>query len=197
MANHLAIFVTTYLEGAERKTVIQDVSTRCWSIHRMVARLIELKPAFDKHEEEDKVVPMLAAAHWAVRKLIRPILEPFMTAKKLLDSAKCVTGSLVVPWIYGLRNNLDDVIDELEDILLTSPDRDDADLTATRAAVMPCVTALRNDFVNQGAEESDIPNKEGLRRQPCGFKMAQVLATAFDLRTKLMHGITVDVKPKV
>ncbi|CAN0568874.1 unnamed protein product, partial [Laminaria digitata] len=36
MADRLAIFVTTYLEGAERKKVIQDVSTRWWSTYRMV-----------------------------------------------------------------------------------------------------------------------------------------------------------------
>ena len=198
MADRLAIFVTTYLEGAESKKVIQDVSTRWWSTFSMVARLLELRPAIEKHEEGDKIEPMLTAADWAVLKLIRPILEPFMTAQKLLEGAKYVTGSLVVPCIYDLRNELNDAIDDLQGSSDSDSGDDDADFNAAKAAVMPCVTALHKDFVNRWGEESDLLNyTEGIRRQPRGFKLVQVLATALDPRTKLLYGIDDDVKPMV
>ena len=183
-ADRLAQFVKTYL-GSEKKRVIQDVATRWWSTCSMVGRLLELKVAIDKHEEADKLDPLLTAADWAVLELILPILEPFRHTQTLLEGRKYVTGSLVVPFIYDLRNSLEDAIDDLNELQPSS----NADVNTARAAVKPCVAALRDDFINRWGDGRDILTyAEGNRRQPRGFKPVQVLATALDPRTKILWG---------
>ena len=161
----------------------------------MAGRLVELKRAIDSHEKEDGLEPMLKAADCAVLTLTLPILEPFMHTQTLLEGAKYVTGSLVVPFMYDLRENLDAAIEDLEGL----PDSNDADVNTARAAVMPCVVALRKDFVNRWGDGRNILTyREGLRRQPRRFKPVQVLATALHLRfPKDLYGINDEDKPKV
>ena len=48
----------------------------------MVGRLLELKRAIGKHEEEDALEPMLTAVDWAVLELIFYILERSCTRKR-------------------------------------------------------------------------------------------------------------------
>ena len=194
MADRLAQFVRLYI-GSEKMRVIQDVATRWWSTCSMAGQLLKLKRAIDKHEMEDGLEPMLKAADWAVLTLIHPILEPFMHTQTLLEGAKYVTGSLVVPFMYDLRENLDAAIEDLEEL----PNSNDADVNTARAAVMPCVVALQKDFVNRWGDGRNILTyTEGLRRQPRGFKPVQVLATALDPRfPKDLYGINDEDKPKV
>ena len=162
----------------------------------MVVHLLERRLSTEKNEQGEKLDLMLTAAAWAVLKRIPPILEPFRTAQKLLEDGKYVTGSLVVPCMFHLLNELNDAISELQG---SSDYDDDADLNAARAAaVMPRVTALRKDFINQWGEEAELPNyTEGIRRQPGGFKLVQVLATALHPRAKFLNGIDDDVRPMV
>lgn len=188
MADRLAQFVKTYL-GSDSKKPIQDVITRWWSTCQMMMRLLELREPIEKHEEADKLEPMLTAADWAVLEMILPVLEPFMHCQLLLEGRKYVTGSLVVPFIHDLRTNLEEAMFDLE----TAPASDDDDVTKARAAVMPCVRALHKDFINRWGDGSKILTyTEGPRRQPRGFKPVQVLATAVDPRTKLLYGISED-----
>ena len=155
----------------------------------MMMRLLELREPIEKHEEADKLEPMLTAADWAVLEMILPVLEPFMHCQLLLEGRKYVTGSLVVPFIHDLRTNLEEAMFDLE----TAPASDDDDVTKARAAVMPCVRALHKDFINRWGDGSKILTyTEGPRRQPRGFKSVQVLATAVDPRTKLLYGISED-----
>ena len=170
------------------------MATRWWSTCSMVGRLLELRAAIDKNDEADKLEPLLTAADWAVLELILPILEPFMQTQTLLEGRKYVTGSLVVPFIYDLRANLDEAIDDLHEL----PASADADVNTARAAVMPCVTELRKDFVNRWGDGSDILTyTEGVRRQPRGLKPVLVLATALDPRTKMLYGVADDEKADV
>ncbi|CAM9559514.1 unnamed protein product, partial [Ectocarpus sp. 4 AP-2014] len=163
MADRLAQFVNIYL-GSDNKKPIQDVVTRWWSSCAMGSRLVELKKPIRKHEEADKLELMLRAEHWAVLEMILPILEPFMHTQTLLEGRKYVTGRLVVPFIHDLRDNLE-------------------------AAVMPCVKALHEDFINRWGDGNNILTyAEGSRRQPRGFKSVQVLATALDPHTKMLYG---------
>lgn len=193
MADRLAQFVKIYI-GPDKKKVIQDVATRWWSTCSMVGRLLQLKRAIDKHEEEDKLPPMLTPVDWAVLALIPPILEPFMHTETSLEGRKYVTGSLAVPFIYDLRMNLDAAIAELRKL----PYSENADTNKAREAVMPCIMALRKDFVNRWGDGSDILTyTEGIRRQPRGFKPVQVLATALDPRTKMLYGVEDEDKPGV
>ena len=60
------------------------------------------------------------------------------------------------------------------------------------------MTALNKDFISRWGEEADLPNyTEGIRRQSSGFKLVQVLATAFNPRTKPLSGIDDYVKRMV
>lgn len=117
MANRRAPFVRIY-NVSETKNWIQHVANRWWSTRSIVGSLLELKQAINKHEEEDNLEPMLEAVEWAVRAMILAIPEQFMHTQALQEKgamqekgAKFVTGSLVVPSIYNLRNSLDVAID--------------------------------------------------------------------------------------
>lgn len=151
----------------------------------MGSRLVEWEEPIKKHEEANNLEAMLMPEHWAVLEMILPILEPFMHTQTLLEGRKYVTGSLVVPFIHDLRDNLESAMLDLE----IAPPSNDADVNKARAAVMPCVKALHKDFINRWGDGSDILTyKEGPRRQPRGFKSVQVLATALDPRTKMLYG---------
>ncbi|CAN0279043.1 unnamed protein product [Ectocarpus sp. 4 AP-2014] len=184
MGDRLGQFVKIYLDS-ENKKPIQDVVTRWWSTCAMVERLLELREPIGKHEEADKLEPMLTATDWAVLQMILPILEPFMQTQTLLEGRKYVTGSLVVPFIHDRRANLEEATYELE----IAPPSADAVVNKAREAVMPCVRALQKDFINRWGDGSNILTyTEGPRRQPRGFKPIQVLATALDPRTKILYG---------
>ena len=186
MVDRLAQFVKTYL-GSDSKRPIQDVITRWWSTCQMVARLLELREAIEKHEEADELEPMLTAADWAVLEMILPVLEPFMHCQLLLEGRKYVTASLVVPFIHDLRINLEEAIFDLEVV----PPSDDDDVNKARAAVMPCVRVRHKDFVSRWGDGTNmLTYTEGNRKQPRGFKSVQVLATAIDPRTKHVCGIS-------
>ncbi|CAN0013254.1 unnamed protein product, partial [Ectocarpus sp. 13 AM-2016] len=192
-ADRLKQFVKTYL-GVDNKRVIQDVVTRWWSTSSMAARLIELEVPIKMHEAADKLDPLLSAADWAVLKMILPVLEPFRNTQTLLEGRKYVTGSLVVPFIYDLRTSLEDAVEDLAEL----PPDSDANVNTARAAAMPCIKALRDDFINRWGDGRNILiYKEGRRWQPGGFKPVQVLATALNPRTKIVYGVDEDEKADV
>lgn len=193
MVDRLAQFVKIYIDPDQKK-VMQDVATRWWSTCSMLARLLELEWEIDKHEEEDQLSSMLAPVDWTVLALILPILEPFMHTQASLKGRKYVTGSLAVPFVYDLRMNLDAAIAELQRL----PYSKNADTNKARYAVMPCIMALRKDFVNRWEDGSDILTyTEGIGRQSRGFKPVQVLATALNPRTKMLYGVEDEDTPGV
>lgn len=144
MGDRLAQFVKTYL-GSDNKKPIQDVVTRWWSSCAMSGRLLELRKPIEKHEEADKLEPMLSSSDWAVLDMLHVTLEPFMHTQRTLEGCTYVTGSLVVPMIHDLRDSLEGAIYDLK----TAPVSDDADINKASQAVMPCIRALLKDFINR------------------------------------------------
>lgn len=109
MADRLAQFVRIYI-GSEKNKWIQDVANRWWSPCSIVGSLLELKRAINK-PEEDNLELTLVTVDWAARAVILTIPEPFMHTRTLLEGAKFVTASLVVPFICKIRNSLDAAIE--------------------------------------------------------------------------------------
>ena len=108
-----------------------------------------------------------------------------MYVQKKIESNN-VTGTLVVPLICDLRTGL-----ELERKTQQQPTPGaSADVLAARVLLLPCVEALAKDFESRFGNGSDILTfREGLRRQPRGFRKVQVLATALDPRCKMLYGV--------
>ena len=171
--------------GIIRLRVIQDVETRWWSTQSMAERLVYLRRAVELHESLDDVAPLLGPVDWNVLELLEPELVPFMYVEKKLESNH-VTGTLVVPLICDLRTGL-----ELERKALQRPTPGaSADVLAARVLLLPCVEALAKDFDSRFGNGSDILTfREGPRRQPRGFRKVQVMATALDLRCKMLYGV--------
>ena len=163
--------------------VIQDVETRWWSTQSMAERLVYLRRAVELHESLGDVAPLLGPVDWNVLELLEPVLAPFMYVQKKLESNN-VTGTLVVPLICDLRIGL-----ELERKTLQQPTPGaSADVLAVRVLLLPCVEALAKDFESRFGNGSDILTfREGLRRQPRGFRKVQVMATALDPRCKMLY----------
>ena len=65
----------------------------------MVNRLLYLENAIKLHEQVDKIGTLLSETEWAIVRLIKPALEPFMTVRKILEGEKYVTISLFVLYI--------------------------------------------------------------------------------------------------
>ena len=67
------------------------------STFTMVLRLLYLEAAIKLHEQLDRVVTIFSATGRTILRLLKPVMEPFMSAQKLLEGKKYVTGSLFVP----------------------------------------------------------------------------------------------------
>eukprot|EP00752_Nemacystus_decipiens_P015390 g13723.t1 len=167
--------------------VLQDVETRWWSSWAMVERLLYLMKAIKLHESTDNLAPVLSETDWEVLRLVEPILRPFMQAQKDLEGAKYVTGSMTVPKIGELRDGLEAAIADLK---ATDQLGIRASTKEAMEAVLPDAEALWEDFLNRWGDGSNILEyREGKRRQPQGFKLQQVCATAVDPRAKHLYGI--------
>ncbi|CAB1112273.1 unnamed protein product [Ectocarpus sp. CCAP 1310/34] len=185
MSGRLAVFIG--ILKLSPLSVLQDVETRWWSSWAMIERLLYLMKAIKLHESTDNIAPVLSETDWEVLRLIEPILRPFMQAQKDLEGAKYVTGSMTVPKIGELRNGLEAAIADLR-----ATDRFGISASTREAmeAVLPDAEALWEDFLNRWGDGSSILEyREGKRRQPQGFKLQQVCATAVDPRAKHLYGI--------
>lgn len=113
-----------------------------------------------------------------------------MDAQKQLDGAKYVTGSLVIPTIYDLRQELASVAQNVE---ASGAYGEEPDVSEAKELVFPCVRAMSDDFDKRWGDGTNIltfaEGKRLKRRRPQGFKTEQVLATALDPRTKMLYGI--------
>jgi hypothetical protein len=92
-------------KGKELK-LLQDVSTRWWSVYAMIDRLLQLKPYLDILVLGKKIEPHLSYQQWALLTDVLFLLEPFMKAEKFLEAEKHVTISLVTGIVYSIRKHL-------------------------------------------------------------------------------------------
>lgn len=98
-----------------------------------------------------------------------------------------MTGSMTIPKIAELRDGLEAAIEDLRNVQRTG--LKDTTKEAMQA-VLPDTEALWKDFKNRWGDGSSILEyREGKRRQPQGFKLQQVFATALDPRAKHLYGI--------
>lgn len=167
--------------------VMQEVETRWWSTWAMISRLLYLEKAIKMHETLDSVPVLLSNEDWEVLRLLEPILEPFMKTQKALEGAKYVTASMTIPNIALLRNGIKDAIADLR-----NNSREGLTTTRQKAmeSVLPDAEALLEDLTNRWGDGTNVMEyKEGRRRQPQGFKLVQVFATALDPRCKHLYGI--------
>lgn len=142
----------------------------------------------------DRISPLLQEKNWEVLRLVEPLLKPFMTAQKLLEASKEVTVSLVIPYIADLRDDLDNAVD-----LLNGQSCPPGSVVAeAQKDVLLYAEALQIDLRRRwGDGKKVLVYKDGPRRQLCGFKEEQVLATALDPRSKSLYEIEEEEHPDV
>lgn len=174
--------------------VVQDVSTRWSSTQASAGRLLYLRRPITEHERIDNISPLLLEKDWEVLGMVVPLLEPFMVMQKELEASKEVTGSLVIPYMHDLRRDLDEAVDRLKAHDCPA----DSITAAAKRDVVLCGKALQGDFNRRWGDGHDVlTHQEGPRRQPCGFRKEQVLATAMDPRSKSLYGIDAYEHPDV
>lgn len=64
--------------------VIQDMDTRRWSTFALVDHLLYLNNAIKVHGQVHKIWRLALETVWAILRLLKPVMEPFETAQKLL-----------------------------------------------------------------------------------------------------------------
>lgn len=72
----------------------------------MILPILYPEAAIKLYEQLDKIVALLSVTDWAIFRLLKPRMELFMRAQKLMGGYKYMTGRLVVPHIYDLREGL-------------------------------------------------------------------------------------------
>jgi hypothetical protein len=66
--------------------VIQNVTTRWWSAHAMVARLLQLKRALTQNLQRDDLLDIgLTDEQWDILAEVEKLLGPFMQVQKALE----------------------------------------------------------------------------------------------------------------
>ena len=108
----------------------------------VIVRFFYLENAIKLHEQVDKFGALISETDSAISRLLKPVMEPFMAAQKLLEVEKYVTVSLLVPYIGDLRDRLNHASDYLK---LPAPVDKPVEIAAKKA-VIPCVEALIEDF---------------------------------------------------
>ena len=156
-------------------TVIQDVVTRWWSTFWMCHRLLYLRQYLTLLVIQGHLTAAenLTDNEWMIVKDVTTLLQPFMTAQKVLEGEKYVTISLVLHIITTIRKGLEEVI--------TNDDSSEH--------VKHLADKLLTDFNKHwGKGEAGTivkeHEKEGPRRRPKGIPLHALIATFLDPRTK-------------
>ena len=96
--------------------VLQDVITQWWSTHRMVKRLLFLRPALhmlvtNKSIESD-IMP--SEEQWTILEDIEKTLQVMARWQRVLEGEKFVTASLVMIAVFQIRANYVKIISTSE-----------------------------------------------------------------------------------
>lgn len=165
--------------GVDELAVIQDVATRWWSTYAMLARLLDLYRPLCSLALGDRVkITFPSPSEWAICKYGVALLEPFMIVQRTLEGEKYVSNSLVIPLISEVRDKLRKAVDGV------------AGEPGAPDAIKDAAQRMLTIYEEKWGDGSDICTyMEGPRRQPKGFTVNQVLATALDPRTFDLYGM--------
>ncbi len=169
-------------KGKELK-LLQDVSTRWWSVYAMIDRLLQLKPYLDILVLGKKIEPHLSYQQWALLTDVLFLLEPFMKAEKFLEAEKHVTISLVTGIVYSIRKHL---LHQKEE----------------KPELGPIVEEFIEQFNKEwgsGQEGTvvDEHKKEGHERRQIGFQPVHFITSALDPRTKRLIAVPASERDSV
>jgi hypothetical protein len=158
--------------GRELKP-IQDVTTRWWSTHSMVERLLRLKMYLAILEDEGELNCNLTEQQWVVCSELQKLLEPFMIVQRLLEGQTYVTISLIPYVIFKLRKNLEE--------LLNSP-MSSNHVRAISQKMADKLVQIFGTGVEGTVAVAHLP--EGRNRRPVGIQIHTLLASLLDPRFK-------------
>jgi hypothetical protein len=93
--------------------MVSDVCTRWWSTHRMLSRLLDLKPFVDSLIDTGAVTSAtkLLPEQTVLLKEVRDLLEPFAEAQRSLEGEKYVTISMIPYAIWKIRKTLKETLE--------------------------------------------------------------------------------------
>lgn len=86
----------------------------------------------------DNNYALLSETDWSILRVLKPVMEPFMTVQTLLEGEKYVTVSLLVLYISDLRDGLNHALDYLT---MSTPEDDSMEIVA-KAVVILCTEEL-------------------------------------------------------
>jgi len=149
----------------------------------MVESILTMKRPLQSLMEDFSKDCQLNNEDWDVILLLHTALKPFMEAQKKLESSR-ITGSLAIPTIKLIRDELDDCITKQDE----------------SSNVKKTLEAMRVKFNEKFGDGTGFtrfsPNgwnaSTGIRQQPSGFSKVQVIATALDPRFKDLLGIPIE-----
>jgi len=170
---------TSKVAGGNAWTSIKAmVATRWWSLFDHLASFLENKetfvylrdaPANSKSHLIPPDVHLLSDMDWFDIECIKDVVGPFKQAQQKLEGSKYITGSMVIPMLEEIRENLRSA--RMHYSVEQSP---------LGSAVVDAVIEAFNVRFGDGTEICVL--KEGPARQPRGYTQEQVVATCLDAR---------------
>lgn len=119
---------------------------------------------------------------WAILEKVKLVLDLIRVLQRMFGREWYVSGSLVISLRKDLRHQLKEAIEFcVPDFdVVVEEQRPDIERDA-KAALRPCLEALKTGIEDRQGDGKDVTRvHEGPRRQPQGFTVAQMLATAID-----------------
>jgi len=173
-----AILLSKQAEGKAVKC-IQDVYTHWWSTYSMCSRLLWLRHYFSIMEIEGSLTCNLDEAQWRVIGDTCKVLEPFMSAQKLLEGENYVTISFIPVLICTIRNGLQAVLD------------DPSTSNQIKTLVKVMMTAFRKHW--ESGDNGTVATEHqttGEKWRPKGIPLLALMALLLDPRFKTGPGLS-------
>ena len=150
--------------------LIQDVVTRWWSTHSMLARLLKLKSPIQFMVAGNRMEAILTEGDWATIEMVDSFLSPFAKIQKFLEGEKYVTISFVPLLVESMRRSIDN---------LCSTEYVDLAFSMKEYFESRFGDGTEGTFFNLGIVRGERRIRKGLRADI-------YLAAACDPRTKLL-----------
>ena len=174
----------------------QDVVTRWWSTHNMLARLLLLKSEILQYTVKNhgyratsskNKVEELSEEEWDALEQLTNILKPFRGAQKQLEGNKYVTSSLVGPMLFCVQSELERAADN------TSGKKN--------VSVVECADAMLKSFKARYGDLKRNPFNakvvRGHKTRQVGIHPSLMVAHALDPRFKSCKMLSLGDKEKL